>query len=158
MTQNNPDPSPSPTRRKLLTGLVAASAVGAIAPQQWTQPVLKRMITPAHGQAVSIAAGRYTARFEVFDFFEDESGCDLNYDAQFSWPGGVDETVVEVNFQLVSQTAACVGDPQPVAAFGADIPIFVAARNSILEGSVELLNTDPPLPAGFSFYLDISDL
>jgi hypothetical protein len=97
MNQNSHEPNPSPTRRKLLTGLVAASAVSAMAPQQWTQPVLKRMITPAHGQALSVAAGRYTAR--LLDDFGD--GCSELYSVVFDWPGGSGETLVEVTSTFI---------------------------------------------------------
>jgi len=155
MNQNTLESSPSPTRRKLLTGLVAASAVSAMAPQQWTQPVLKRMITPAHGQALSIAAGTYTGNFS---FPITDLGCSLSLDIEYVWPGGTEETEVlgtltyagpiEASVGACSAVTLTVGDTEPFTGL-----IFVASSSFSGDGVIAISNTNPPLPAGFSFFL-----
>jgi hypothetical protein len=87
----NQDQSHTPAshnRRKMLAGLLGVSTVVALAPQQWTQPALKRVIVPAHGQAFSIAAGVYTFGFEEV-YAEGSSLFYSEITAQISWPGGV---------------------------------------------------------------------
>jgi len=118
------------------------------------------MITPAHGQAVSIAAGRYTAG--LIDVFGD--GCNEEYSVVFDWPGGSGETVVEVTstfIRLVEVSAGDCSEFDPEEFAGTETfsrSIFVAPSGSSGDDEVaELFNTSPPLPAGFSFFVRYDD-
>jgi hypothetical protein len=145
MNQKHLDSSLSTARRKLLIGLTSASAVVAAAPNQWTQPVLKRMITSAHGQAVSIAAGRYTAQFSRVT-----ATCTLVIEIVFDWPGGISSTELIATFTRLSSVGDCSGEDGSTETGSGIISIGPSGSGDLAQ--IELTNTSPSLPAGFSFY------
>lgn len=146
----------SSSRRKIVTGLLGVSAVATLAPQHWTQPVLTRIIAPAHGQAVSIAAGTYRVTLALPIFDEDGvaqiGNCVETVVADINWPGGVDPQVVL--FAVVTITrSGDVGDQCGNASEGdGELLVFVAASGSQQTDAIELTDISPPLPAGLSFF------
>jgi hypothetical protein len=147
-TTKNHATSPSPVRRQLLGGLLGASAVVALAPTHWSKPVVNRVLTPAHGQAVSIAAGTYTA----FGVIDDVGGCVFVVEFAFDWPGGAGPTQVEPRPLAVEYDCETFSFPIGEVQWP-DSPsatIVVTNDPDSVSGS-ELAGVSPPLPVGFFF-------
>lgn len=132
--------------------MLGASAVATMAPQQWTQPVLKRVVTPAHGQAFSIAAGTYT-----FTFIE-EYGSDEVYrvTVTLSWPGGTDTQSVELTVTAVQQTVGNQDDSDYFVGdeFPAPVRIALPGDRTDDEWDTDPSSISPPLPGGLVFLYD----
>ncbi|WP_159322497.1 hypothetical protein [Spiribacter roseus] len=61
MTDQPEDSTQTDTgKRRLLKGAALGAGAAALAPSEWTAPVVRKMISPAHAQTVSAAAGTYT--------------------------------------------------------------------------------------------------
>ena len=61
-TISQPAATPSPARRKLLRVLAGAGGVvatGALLPEKWSQPLVNRVLIPAHAQATGVS-GTYS--------------------------------------------------------------------------------------------------
>ena len=57
-TQEQTEATASPSRRKLLRVLAGAGGVvatGALLPEKWTQPLVNRVLVPAHAQATALS-------------------------------------------------------------------------------------------------------
>jgi len=143
---NHRRPPTSPTRRKVLTGLLGASAVAAMAPQQWTQPVLKRMITPAHGQAFSIAAGIYT-----FQFIEEFLANINTITARINWPGGLGP-VEDITVEIIGNAPGDVTslDPPTTSDFNVRIG-SLASADPAQDYEPVAGSASPALPGGLVF-------
>lgn len=157
--------------------MVAGTAV-AMAPQQWKDPVLRRVITPAHGQAVSIAAGTYSvisnidvATFrDIFDNdfqeFDGDSGticgeavggASIITTLTFNWPGGVGPIVVPV----VAAGFICRPDVGPdgneftVQNPGVNVNIRINLPSEIDVGEIAFASDMDPLPGGLEFLVSL---
>ena len=53
-------------KRRLIKGAILGAGAAAVAPSEWTTPIVRKMISPAHAQTVSAAAGVYTADNNLF--------------------------------------------------------------------------------------------
>lgn len=126
------------SKRTVLKGSAALIGAAAVAPQEWSKPVLNRLVTPAHAQAVSVGAGVYSFNIEMGDeeiFFS------------FFWPGGGGPNEI----QIFEGTQASGNLPD-------DTPYTIALAASQPAG-YELLadNLSPAPPQGLSFWIEASD-
>jgi len=149
---DSPKNTPSPTRRTVLTGMLGASTVVALAPAHWSKPVLNRMITPAHGQAVSIAAGRYSFTAIIYDI----GGCAITANFSINWPGGVGPHVVnvEVDQNSLSEVGSCTaGDVADAIDLAEGVNPTVRIVTDI-GADIPLGPSTPALPSGLFFVID----
>jgi hypothetical protein len=152
----------SATRRKVLTGMLSASAVVALAPANWTKPMFNRMITPAHGQAISIAAGTY--RFTTPEVFPSVGGvgstCEIEVFYEFDWPGGSGPHTI--SYRLVDVTPIGSGSCDPddidtLISLIESLQFIVQVVSDVGTGLFPLPATTPALPSGFFFVIAIPD-
>ena len=81
------DQSTDPGKRRLIKGALLGAGAAAVAPSEWATPVVRRMISPAHAQTVSAAAGFYEGTYVQLGTPKTIS---------FTWPGGGGEKVLDV--------------------------------------------------------------
>jgi len=153
--RENNNTTPSPVRRQLLTGLAGASAVVALAPTQWSKPVLNRLVTPAHGQAVSIAAGTYraVARFIelISDGFGDFEDCEVEVIFEFQWPGGTGPSAITGEPIQVNADCGSTGVPGLIEDTQPGTATLIVTNGPESAPGLVLEDVAPPLPTGLFF-------
>lgn len=124
------------SKRTVLKGSAALIGAAAVAPQEWSKPVLNRLVTPAHAQAVSVGAG-------VYSFETGENDVLLS----FFWPGGSGPDEIQV-----FEGTEASGDP---LFDGTSSTLVLAASQpagyELFEGVI------PPPPQGLNFWVEASD-
>ena len=146
------DTPQSSSRRRILTALAAGTGATVLLPEKWVKPVVDKVITPVHAQATvacSAPAGCYTGRL-ASEPAADEGG--------FQWPGGQGPETLTFFVPDSNCSTPLVGEFSTgtlvVASSTAEasrlLPSGTAGQIAITEG--------PSLPAGCSFYIDLSIL
>jgi hypothetical protein len=107
------------------------------------------MITPAHGQAVSIAAGTYSFTYFIYEAGE----CEIIGTRSINWPGGVGPHLVNLTFDpsSVIELGPCTSTDRENDTDLYESPTLNVKIVTDPSEGIELGASNPPLPSGLFF-------
>lgn len=115
-------------KRRLLKGAALGAGAVVLAPAEWSTPVFRGVVSPAHADIVSAAAGTYTV-----DHPDDPFGSGGRR-ATFEWDGGIINRKVRIKYN------------------GVRIGFYIVRIDKSNQSYITLRNPDPLPPAGYNFF------